>query len=126
MRCFGQRVETDIDQFSRVAPGRNTAGAVHASDLNYVFGTLNPAQVIPPGQVQFNDVDARVSEAMQRYWTNFAKTGDPNGEGVPAWPRFDAKSAGYVEFTDDGAVVKQGLRSAPCAVFVENVKRLSR
>jgi len=112
-------------QFSRVTPGRNTPGAVHASDLNYVFGTLRPEQVIPPGTVQFNDVDAKVSDVMQRYWTNFAKTGDPNGVGLPAWQRFDAEKRAYVEFTDEGAIPKEGLRRQQCDLFVENVKRQS-
>jgi para-nitrobenzyl esterase len=32
--------------------------------------------------------DLEISAAMATYWTNFAKRGDPNGEGVPAWPVF--------------------------------------
>ena len=75
--------------------------------------------------VQFNDVDRKVSDVMQRYWTTFAKTGDPNAEGLPAWPRFDATARAYVEFTDDGPVAKEGLRRQQCDVFMENVKRLS-
>jgi para-nitrobenzyl esterase len=113
-------------QFSRVTPGRNSPGAIHASDLNFVFGTLRTAEAIPQGNVQFNDVDAKVSDVMQRYWTNFAKTGDPNGEGLPAWPRFDAAGRAYVEFTDEGAVAKDALRSAECGLFMENVKRSVR
>lgn len=112
-------------QFSRVTPGRNTPGAIHASELNYVFGTLTPEAVIPPGEVRFDDTDALVSDVMQRYWTNFAKTGDPNGTGLPAWPRFDAPTRAYLEFTDAGPVAGQGLRRAACDVFMENVKRTS-
>jgi para-nitrobenzyl esterase len=112
-------------QFSRVTPGRNSPGAIHASDLNFVFGTLTAAEAIPPGNVQFNDVDKKVSDVMQQYWTNFAKTGDPNAAGLPTWPRFDADKRAYVEFTDEGAVPKDGLRRRQCDVFMENVKRLS-
>jgi para-nitrobenzyl esterase len=111
-------------QFSRVTPGRNSPGAIHASDLNFVFGTLRTAEAIPQGNVQFNDVDAKVSDVMQRYWTNFAKTGDPNAAGLPAWPRFDGETRAYVEFTDEGAVAGEGLRRRQCDLFIENAKRL--
>jgi para-nitrobenzyl esterase len=112
-------------QFSRVTPGRNSPGAIHASDLNCVFGTLRTDEAIPEGDVRFNDVDVRVSDVMQQYWTNFAKAGDPNGAGLPVWPGFDAQTRGYVEFTDAGAVPGEGLRRAQCDVFIENVQRLS-
>ena len=112
-------------QFSRITPGRTEPGAIHASELNYVFGTLEPEAVIPPGQVRFDDTDARVSDAMQRYWTNFAKTGDPNGDGVPAWRRFDPLTRAYLDFVDAGPVAGEGLRRAPCDLFIENVKRVS-
>jgi len=111
-------------QFSRVTPGRNSPGAIHASDLNFVFGTLTTAEAIPQGDVQFNDVDAKVSDLMQRYWTNFAKSADPNATGLPAWTRFDLEKRAYIEFTDEGAVPKEGLRRAECDLFMENVRRL--
>jgi para-nitrobenzyl esterase len=62
-------------EFARVPPGREDQGATHASELSYVFGTLGGRFL---AAARPNDVDARVSDVMQQYWTNFAKTGDPN------------------------------------------------
>ncbi len=55
--------------------------AFHSDDIEYVFGTLDTR----PGAV-WRPEDRKLSEAMMTYWTNFAKTGDPNGSGVPLWP----------------------------------------
>ena len=76
----------------------------------------------PPAKA--TEADARLSDVMQRYWTNFAKTGDPNGPGLPKWPKFDAKSRDYVEFATSGATAKQGLRRPFCDLFIENVQRV--
>ena len=56
------------------------------------------------------------------YWTNFAKSADPNGGGMPVWPRHDAKNGSYLEFTGNGPVVKSHLRKSFCDLFVENLK----
>jgi para-nitrobenzyl esterase len=39
---------------------------------------------------------------MNAYWANFAKTGDPNGEGLPEWPRYTPEREGLIEFERDG------------------------
>ncbi len=58
--------------------------AFHSDDIEYVFGTLDTR----PG-AEWRPEDRKLSEQMMGYWTNFARTGDPNGPGLPEWPRFD-------------------------------------
>jgi len=64
--------------FVRQLPG-DDAGAFHSSELWYTFGTYGR------GWRPFTDEDRALSERMTGYWTNFMKTGDPNGSGLPRW-----------------------------------------
>ncbi len=106
-------------QFDRTAPGREANGATHGSEVAYVFGSLGPA-----GSARYAATDHEISSAMQQYWTNFAKTGNPNGGSLPAWPKFDTTARGYMEFTNDGPAAREGLRRPFCDLYLENVKRL--
>lgn len=59
--------------------------AYHAGEIPYVFGSLD----LLHGSA-WRPEDRELSLRMQRYWTNFAKTGDPNGAGLPQWPVYNA------------------------------------
>jgi para-nitrobenzyl esterase len=108
-------------QFDRAAPGREALGAVHGAEVPYVFGAIG----VGGRGVTYGPADREISAAMQEYWTNFAKTGNPNGASTrPPWPKFDATARGYMEFTDRGPVAGEGLRRPFCDLYIENVKRL--
>ena len=64
-------------------------GARHAGDIEYVFGALASSPAVP-----WEPADRALSELMMSYWTNFARSGDPSGPGLPKWPRY-AKQAGH-------------------------------
>ena len=61
--------------------------AFHSDDIEYVFGTLDTR----PGW-DVRPEDRTLSDQIMTYWTNFAKVGDPNGSGVPAWPKYNEES----------------------------------
>ena len=57
-------------------------GSPHGQDVGFVFQHLNP------NSQNATNTDGQISEAMATYWTNFAKYGQPNGNGVTEWPAF--------------------------------------
>ena len=61
-------------------------GSPHGQEVAYVFINLDAANP------QTTKSDLEISEAMGTYWTNFAKYGNPNGQGVPVWPVFSDKN----------------------------------
>lgn len=78
--------------FTRVLPGGDKLGAYHGMEITYVFGNRLPWMPREP-------IDEKLSDALMGYWTRFAATGNPNGDGATIWPRYDA-SARYLELGD--------------------------
>lgn len=79
---------------------RADMGSPHGQDVGYVFKHLkadNP---------ELTKTDFEISDAMSTYWVNFAKHGDPNGEGLLRWPAFSEKNPQLMYFS-------QGLRLGP-------------
>jgi para-nitrobenzyl esterase len=58
-------------------------GAFHSDDIEYVFGTLDSRP-----EAVWRPEDRKLSDQMGAYWTNFARTGDPNGPNLPKWPTY--------------------------------------
>jgi len=75
-------------------------GASHASEIAYVFDNLASRNGVNPAPK-----DKEVAKMMNTYWANFAKTGDPNGNGLPKWPVYDPKKGEIIEFRGDGSAV---------------------
>jgi para-nitrobenzyl esterase len=75
-------------------------GTTHAQERQYVFDTLHTSPY------PTDDNDKVQAKHAVTYWTNFAKTGDPNGAGEPAWPRYTSAKDELLEFTNNGPVAK--------------------
>jgi para-nitrobenzyl esterase len=84
-----------FDQHPEYPEGSPQAGhgSPHGSEVAYVFEHLNPRSP------QTSKTDLKISDAMATYWTNFAKHGDPNGEGVPTWPAFSDSNPQLMYFS---------------------------
>jgi len=101
-------------EFAHAIPGQEARGAVHGSELPYVFGYFPKAGTIAG---KFADTDIQLSDLMESYWTNFAKTGNPNSAGLPDWPQFGVERK-YIRFAQDGRVVLlTSLRDGPCGAY---------
>src|SRR5690606_4388580 len=67
-------------------------GSPHGQEVAYVFENLDASNP------QTTKTDLGISDLMGTYWTNFAKYGDPNGEGVPKWPAFSDENPEVMYF----------------------------
>lgn len=95
-------------------------GAGHGSEVSFVFNTLNarwgaPAEATPE--------EKELAKVMSTYWANFAKTGNPNGQGLTEWPGYNAKTELMLDIELNGKPVsKPDPRKARFDVIQKAVK----
>ncbi len=96
-------------RFDRAAPPEplHPTGkyAFHSTELEYVFGTLDVRR-----GAAWQPADRKLSDEVIEYWTNFARSGDPNGNDLPYWPRYD-KEKMLIHLTDPITVTPETKRS---------------
>jgi para-nitrobenzyl esterase len=93
--------------WTHAPPGRNhdATGAYHGSEIAYAFNHGNvPSE-------PWTDEDQRIGDVMSSYWVNFAKTGNPNGPGLPQWAAFDGKSEQVMELGDQFMAIPLGEKA---------------
>jgi para-nitrobenzyl esterase len=86
-------------RFSYVAESmrKQWRGAPHATEIPFVFDTVAAryGKDLAPA-------DKATAEAANAYWVNFAKTGNPNGPGLPEWPAYSPKTDQLMDFSLQG------------------------
>lgn len=99
-------------------------GAGHGSDISFVFNTLNarwgaPAEATPE--------EKELARIMNTYWTNFAKTGNPNGKDLPVWPQYNTQKEEIMDIDLNGkSASKPDPRKARLNVIEKAFKKRER
>lgn len=103
-----------VYEFDRAPPGRDSSfyGAYHMSDIAYVFDNL--WAIHRP----WSEVDKRLARTMSSTWVRFALAGDPNGPGLPLWPRYDAAREQVMVF-DERTELREGARNPDALRFLD-------
>jgi len=97
MRAAGQPVHRYYLTYAASALAASQPGVAHADDIPFVMSNLEA----DPRLKTVSSRDRAVSDLMTRYWVQFARSGDPNGTGLPRWPADD----------DTGQVLEIGARA---------------
>jgi len=95
-----------------------TSGVGHGGEIPYVFGftgiSMDPNFA---SKMKFaTDRDRSIAAIMEGYWTNFAKTGNPNGAGLPEWSPTTATAPATL-VVDDTTKTVDGLRKQQLAII---------
>ncbi len=135
VREFSKQGEPAYEyRFSYVAPAEQKAlnqsafakmmkitGAPHASEIPYVFDTVKAAY----GK-DTTPADEAIAKEVHAYWANFARHGNPNGPGVPHWPRYNASTDMLMNFKETGPTPMADPWAARLNVTAERADALQK
>lgn len=81
-------LDNGVDVYSyQFTKDNHYRGTYHAGEIVYAYGNVKN----DPKTFRFNESDIELSNTMLHYWANFAKTGNPNEEGLVNWPKYNAE-----------------------------------
>lgn len=124
---LAKNAPTYMYQFGYVpvaAHQRSPFGAGHGSEVSFVFNTLN-ARWGPPAEP--TPAEKELARVMNAYWANFAKTGNPNGAGLPNWPHYNNQNQNILDVELDGKTIsKSDPRKARFDVIEKAMKKRSK
>ncbi len=99
--------------------------ATHATEVPYAFDNLGELPLFPdrsiPELAAASAADQRVADQMASYWVNFARTGDPNGSDLPAWPEHTALDEPVAAIILDAQPQSERLPALPRMQFFDKV-----
>jgi para-nitrobenzyl esterase len=111
--------------FTRVLPIPHGEfyGANHSVELPFLFHLVDKGAVWPWDERKWEPRDYQYSETVMSYWSNFVKHGDPNGENLPEWPKYDEHEDRVLEFGETAVAAKVG-RPEKLAILESMLERV--
>lgn len=89
--------------FKHTSPGQEKYGAFHSSEIPFALDNLHT------WNLEWMDADKKLADVMSTYWTNFAKTGNPNGNSLAEWQPFNSSENKIMVLDVD----EQGMQPIP-------------
>lgn len=98
--------------FEQPRPGASVAA--HSHELLYVFGNEGEWKLAQP----MSPDEFALVDQVQSYWSNFARTGDPNGPDLPPWPLYSRTDDPYLAISAEHTTARTNLRSEICPLYI--------